>query len=70
MTLFEVVYGMVFPKLTRFLSGETKFETMRKKLVDRDECLRQLKFHLNWARTCIKNQVDQHRTDTKCVIGD
>lgn len=56
---FEVVYGRVVPKLTRFLLGETKVEAVRRELVDRDECLRQLKFHLNRDRTRTKNQADK-----------
>lgn len=55
MTPFEVVYGRVIPKLTRFLPGETKVEAIRRELVDRDECLRHLKFHLNQSRSRMEN---------------
>jgi len=69
-TPFEVVYGRAVPLLTRFLPGETKVEAVRRELLDRDECLRQLKHHLNRARTRMKSQADHHRTDREFAVGD
>ena len=45
-TPFEVVYGRAPPPLVCFTKGETNAEAMAAKLVDRDEALRQLKYHL------------------------
>ncbi|XP_050915888.1 uncharacterized protein LOC127130982 [Lathyrus oleraceus] len=49
-TPFEAVYGRKPPTVVRFLQGETKVEAMAAELVDRDEALRQLKYHLTRAQ--------------------
>lgn len=46
-TPFEVVYGRTPPSLAWFILGETKVEAVAKDLTNRDEALKQLKYHLN-----------------------
>ncbi|MCI84708.1 hypothetical protein A2U01_0105986, partial [Trifolium medium] len=55
------VYGRAIPKLTRFLPGETKVEAVRRELVDRDECLRQLGFP-QVATTCAAKCGGSHQS--------
>nr|XP_012570968.1 uncharacterized protein LOC101506525 [Cicer arietinum] len=58
------------PALTRFLRGETKVEAVTKELVDRDEALRQLKYHIDRARGRMKDQADRKRRDVSFKIGE
>ncbi|XP_073221532.1 uncharacterized protein [Cicer arietinum] len=61
-TPFEVVYGRKPPSVVRYLSGETKVEAVTAELVDRDEGLRQLKYHLNKVEEQMKRYADKKRT--------
>ena len=61
MTPFEVVYGRKPPSLLCLLVGETQVESVANILLDRDEALRQLKFHLHPAQQSMKRYVDAHR---------
>ena len=69
-TPFEVVYGRAPPIISRFLPGETKVKAVHHKLLDRDECLRQLKRHLLRAHNRMKNQADIHRQDQLYKVGE
>lgn len=60
-TPFEAVYGRKPPTVVRFLQGETKVEAVAAELVDRDEALRQLKYHLTRAQEQMKRYADKKR---------
>lgn len=60
-TPFEVVYGRAPPPLVRFIEGETYVEAVAAKLVDLDEALRQLKYHLLRAQQQMKKYADRKR---------
>ncbi|WVZ17815.1 hypothetical protein V8G54_010797 [Vigna mungo] len=53
-TPFEIVYGRTPPALVRFTQGETRVEAVVADLVDRDEVIRQLKYHLLRAQQQVK----------------
>lgn len=38
--------------------------------MERDECLRRLKYHSNRAQARMKNLADSHRKDRELVVGD
>lgn len=69
-TPFEAVYGREPPTLIRFNIGETKVEAVQQELFDRDEALRQLKFHLNRAQGRMKCQADKRRHDRTFEVGE
>lgn len=48
-TPFEVVYGRPPPSLACFIPGEMLVQAVAQDLMDRDEALTQLKFHLKRA---------------------
>ncbi|XP_019435934.1 PREDICTED: uncharacterized protein LOC109342399 [Lupinus angustifolius] len=60
-TPFEVVYGRTPPPLVHFTQGETGVETVAVDLVDRDEALRQLKYHLVQAQQQMKKYANKKR---------
>lgn len=70
MTPFEVVYGRKPPSLLCLLVGETQVESVANILLDRDEALRQLKFHLHPAQQSMKRYVDAHRRPLAFAVGD
>lgn len=69
-TPFEAVYGRPPPIMTRFLPGETRVEAVQRELLDRDEALRQLKYHLQQAQNSMRSQADKKRTECNFAIGD
>lgn len=69
-TPFELVYGRAPPALTRFLPGEIRVEAVRRELMDRDEILRQLKYHLQRAQGRMKVQADAKRVERQFEEGD
>ncbi|GAU13119.1 hypothetical protein TSUD_174190 [Trifolium subterraneum] len=69
-TPFEVVYGRQAPKLTRFLSNETKVAAVALELKDRDEALSQLKLHLLRAQQQMKKYADKSRRDINFEVGE
>lgn len=69
-TPFEIVYGRTPLTLVRYLPGETKVEAVQWDLMERDECLRRLKYHSNRAQARMKNLADSHRKDRELVVGD
>jgi hypothetical protein len=54
-TPFEIVYGRPIPVMTRWLRGETKVAAVQRDLLDRDECLRQLREQLLRAQERMKS---------------
>ncbi|KAE9602910.1 putative nucleotidyltransferase, Ribonuclease H [Lupinus albus] len=69
-TPFEVVYGRTPPPLVRFTQGETRVEAVATELVDRDEALRQLKYHLLRAQQQMKKFADKKRKFLEFEKGD
>jgi len=60
-TPFEVVYGRPPPSLARFVPRETLVEVVAQDLMDRDETLKQLKFHLQKAQNQMAHYANVHR---------
>jgi hypothetical protein len=69
-TPFEIVYGRPVPVMTRWLQGETKVAAVQRDLLDRDECLRQLKEQLIRAQERMKIQADKKRVERSFVVGE
>lgn len=69
-TPFEIVYGRPPPVLTRFLPGETKVRAVRRELLDRDETLQQLKYHLNKLQSRMKSHANARRVDRQFEVGE
>ncbi|KAI5418592.1 hypothetical protein KIW84_043000, partial [Lathyrus oleraceus] len=58
------------PTVVRFLQGETKVEAVAAELVDRDEALRQLKYHLTRAQEQMKRYADKKRKAYSFEVGE
>jgi hypothetical protein len=56
--------------MTRWLQGETKVAAVQRDLLDRDECLRQLKEQLIRAQERMKIQADKKRVERSFVVGE
>ena len=69
-TPFEVVYGCPPPSLTRFIPGETMVEAVEQDLMNRDEALSQLKFHLERAQDVMSKYANRHRRPSPIKVGD
>lgn len=69
-TPFEVVYGRPPPTLARYIPGETLVEAVAQDLRDRDEALRQLKYHLERAQVQMTNYANVKRKPAKIQPGD
>jgi hypothetical protein len=69
-TPFEIVYGRPVPVMTRWLQGETRVAAVQRDLIDRDECLRQLKEQLLRAQGRMKQQADKKRVERSFAIGE
>lgn len=69
-TPFEVVYGRKPPTITCYVQGETRVEVVQRDLVDRDEALRQLKYHLLQAQGRMKSQADSNRKEKSFNVGE
>ncbi|KAI5409211.1 hypothetical protein KIW84_054854 [Lathyrus oleraceus] len=69
-TPFEVVYGRLPPRLTRWVQGETRVVSEQQDLMDRDEALKQLKIQLVKAQERMKSQADKKRSDRSFMCGE
>jgi len=69
-TPFEVVYGRPPPSITRYILGETAVKTVAQDLMNRDETLRQLKFHLLLAQDQMSKFANKHRKPASIKVGD
>nr|KYP71834.1 Retrotransposable element Tf2 [Cajanus cajan] len=58
------------PTLVQYVTGETKVESVEKELIDRDEALRQLRYHLQRAQGHIKKYADRKRSHHSYEVGD
>jgi len=69
-TPFEVVYRRPPSSLTRYVPGESIVEAVAQDLINRDEALRQLKFHLLKAQDQMSKFANRHRRPASIKIGD
>nr|KYP74515.1 Transposon Ty3-G Gag-Pol polyprotein [Cajanus cajan] len=69
-TPFEMFYGRPPPSIIQYLPGETQVDSVAAVLSDRDEALRQLKFHLHRAQQTMKKNADKHRRQLEFSVGD
>ncbi|KAI5396610.1 hypothetical protein KIW84_062710 [Lathyrus oleraceus] len=69
-TPFEVVYGRLPPRLTRWVQGETRVASVQRDLMDRDEALKQLKIQLMKAQERMKSQANKKRSDRSFMCGE
>ncbi|KAL4558063.1 hypothetical protein LXL04_036259 [Taraxacum kok-saghyz] len=67
---FEIVYGRPPPTLFRYAPDEIKCEAVQQDLQDRDEAIKQLKYHLSRAQSQMKTSADKHRRDVDFEVGD
>ncbi|KAI5387644.1 hypothetical protein KIW84_073651 [Lathyrus oleraceus] len=67
---FEVVYGRLPPRLTRWVQGETRVASVQQDLLDRDEALKQLKIQLVKAQERMKSQADKKISDRSFMCGE
>ena len=64
------LYGQKPQMLILFLIGETKVEAVQRDLLDKDEALRPVKYHLQRHQCRMKSYVDRKRTEKVFEIGD
>ncbi|KOM57180.1 hypothetical protein LR48_Vigan11g021200 [Vigna angularis] len=69
-TPFEIVYGRTPPALVCFTQGETHVEVVAADLVDRDEAIRQLEYHLLRAQHQMKKFADKKRRFMQFEVGE
>lgn len=69
-TPFEIVYGRPPPSVFQFVPGELQCEAVSRDLLDREEALKQLKYHLARAQERMKKTTDKHRRDESFSVGD
>lgn len=67
---FDIVYGRPPQTILQFVVGEVKCKAVARELVDRDEALKQLKYHLSRPQERMKKSVDKHRWDEAFSVGD
>ncbi|XP_071740878.1 uncharacterized protein [Rutidosis leptorrhynchoides] len=58
------------PTLFQFIPGEVRCEAVMHDLMDRDEALKQLKYHYACSQEIMKVLADKHRRDGEFSIGD
>lgn len=69
-TPFEIVYGRPPPLLARFIPGEVLVEAVAQDLMERDEALNYLKFHLNRVQNHMIKFANNHYLPSKIKEGD
>jgi len=69
-TPFEVVYGQPPPSLAHFVPGEMMVEAVAQDLMNRDEALTQLRFHLRRAQDQMSKFANRHRKSSPIKVGD
>lgn len=69
-TPFELVYGRKPPTLICCLPGETLVEAVANDLMDRDEILNQLTYHLQQVQNRMSHSSNKHRRDVSFNVGD
>lgn len=68
-TPFEVVYGRKPPTLHQFLPREIKVKAVADELLERNEMLRQLKWHLERAQQRMVKAANKHRRHVEFEVG-
>ncbi|KAL4588404.1 hypothetical protein LXL04_001290 [Taraxacum kok-saghyz] len=69
-TPFEIVYGRPPPTVFRYAPDEIKCPEVQLELQDRDEAIKQLKFHYARAQSRMKSAADKHRRNVEFEVGD
>ncbi|GKA91848.1 ty3-gypsy retrotransposon protein [Tanacetum coccineum] len=69
-TPFEVVYRRAPPTILKYVPGEIHCEAVASDLLDRDEALKQLKYHLARAQECMKKSAVKHQREVEFAIRD
>nr|GMD47359.1 peroxidase 64 [Ipomoea batatas] len=69
-TPFQVVYGRVPPTLKQYLPGEFKVEAVAEEHNDRNEMLRQLRYHLENAQNKMAKAANTKRHELQFSKGD
>nr|GME21750.1 Retrotransposable element Tf2 [Ipomoea batatas] len=69
-TPFQVVYGRVPPTLKQYLPGEFKVEAVAEEHNDRNEMLRQLRYHLENAQNKMAKAANTKRRELQFSEGD
>nr|GEV03683.1 Ty3/gypsy retrotransposon protein [Tanacetum cinerariifolium] len=67
---FEAVYGRAPSTILKYVPGEIYCEAVASDLQDRDEALKQLKYHLARAQERMKKSADKHQREVEFAIGD
>lgn len=70
MTPFEVAYGRTQPSIAKFIRGETLVQAVTQDLWDRDEALRQLRFHLQQVQSHMTSFANRKRVPSSIKEGD
>eukprot|EP00253_Pinus_taeda_P016774 PITA_16774 len=70
MTPYEAVYGQLPPSPTSYLKGCSKVQAVDQLLQHRATMLAHLQENLHQAQNCMKQQVDQHRSERQFQEGD
>ncbi|GKA94962.1 ty3-gypsy retrotransposon protein [Tanacetum coccineum] len=64
---YNVVYGRAPPTILKYVTGEIHCEAVASDLQDRDEALKQLKYHLARAQERMKKSADKHRREVESI---
>jgi hypothetical protein len=70
MTPFEAVYGHTPPLFLSYLLGASKVQEVDLTLIAQEAILRTLKENLVMAQNCMKQPVDQGRSERQFAEGD
>jgi len=67
---FEVGFGRNSPSLARFIPEETMVKVVAQNLMNQDEALKQLKYHLTRPQEQMKKFEDKTRKPSNIQVGD
>eukprot|EP00253_Pinus_taeda_P034632 PITA_34632 len=70
MTPYEAVYGQLPPSPTSYIKGCSKVQVVDQILQNRTTMLTHLRENLHQAQNCMKQQVDQHRSECQFQEGN
>ena len=70
MTPYEVVYGQLPASPTSYIKGRSKVQEVDQLPQHHATMLAHLKENLHQAQNCMKQQVDQHRSERQFQEGD
>jgi len=64
------VYGRAPPSLARFVPSETAMETEAQELMNHDEALKQLRYHLSRTQEQMAKFANKKRKPSQIKVGD